>query len=106
MDNDFAKAIVQAGFNRVSSDPSLSQAEIDKARFEMIELLELIENGGQLDPLVALQSLDREYQVMRETIVDCINAARKDRYSWADIGKVLGISGEGARQRAQRWSVD
>jgi len=106
MDKDFAKYLLQTGFERVMSEGNLSQTELDSARFEMLELMAVIDAGGGLDPLDALKALDREYQVMRATIVECIQAARKDRYSWADIGKVLGISGEGARQRAQRWSVD
>ena len=75
----------------------LAHSEELAARFEDYEPAA----GDERDPAVYVAL--REAVVSRadaeRSIKDAVEAARQHGYSWAFIGKIIGTSGEAARQR-------
>jgi hypothetical protein len=53
-------------------------------------------------PLVAIQKAFEERARAEERLADRVADARSAGISWAAIGRMLGTSGEGARQRYNR----
>lgn len=82
----------------------LAQADKLAEKFEQYEPNE----ADERDPAIvsalrqaAVARADAELQVQR-----AVHRARAKRYSWAFIGGVLGTSGEAARQRYSKASVN
>lgn len=75
----------------------LEHADELASRFENYEP----DHGDERDP-VAFQGL-REAVLARSNseraVLDAVTHARAQGYSWAFIGKIIGTSGEAARQR-------
>lgn len=78
----------------------LDHAEELAARFEEYEPSE----GDERDPAVyaALRDAVVSRSDAERAIKDAVRQARTRNYSWAFIGKIIGTSGEAARQRYGR----
>jgi hypothetical protein len=75
----------------------LDHAEELAARFEAYEPAE----GDERDPKVyeALRAAVAARSAAERSIRDAVEQARAHGYSWALVGRILGTSGEAARQR-------
>ncbi len=75
----------------------LDHAEELAARFEAYEPTK----GDERDPQVyeALRTAVAARSAAERSIRDAVEQARAHGYSWAFVGRILGTSGEAARQR-------